>query len=113
MWRIAWPTCCEALGFAAFETVGSAYLDVDGGFERRLLCVVALEAYAMLLVPDAVGGHGRVMTEHLALASAAHAYRMAPVPDLLANELCLTSLILPLAQEQFAQERVQRLLLAT
>lgn len=40
-------------------------------------------------------------------------YRRVIVPDLLADELRGACLVFPSAQEQLAQERVQRLLLAT
>jgi hypothetical protein len=88
------------------------HLDVDGSLEGGLLRVVALQLDAMLAVPDAVSGHGWMMTEHVALANRAQAYRSVPVPDLFADELCRACLVLPLAQEQLTQERVKGLLLA-
>jgi hypothetical protein len=53
------------------------------------------------------------MTEHMALALTAQACKNVHVPDLLANELCRACLVLPLAEKQLAQERVQGLLLTT
>jgi hypothetical protein len=53
------------------------------------------------------------MAERIALAPAHYAYRILRVPDLLADELRCACLVLPLAQKQLAQERVQRLLLAS
>jgi hypothetical protein len=57
--------------------VSRAYLDVDGGLERGLLRVVALEPDAVLAVPDGVSRDGRVMTEHVALVLVARPVRMA------------------------------------
>jgi hypothetical protein len=67
----------------------------------------------MLAVPNRVSRHGRVMTEHMTSAPIAQTYHRVVVPDLLADELCRACLILPLAQEQLAQEGIQRLLFAT
>jgi hypothetical protein len=89
------------------------HLDVDGSLEGGFLRVVALQTDAVLAVPDAVSSHGWMMTEHIALANRAQAYHSVPVPDLLTDELCRACLVLPLAQEQLTQERVQGLLLAT
>lgn len=36
-------------------------LDIDGGLEGGLLCVVALESHAVLAVPDGVGRDRRVV----------------------------------------------------
>lgn len=88
------------------------HLDVDGRLEGRLLRIVAVQTDAMLAVPYAVSRDGWVMTAHVALASCAQTYQIMSVPDLLTDELCRACLVLPLAQEQLAQERVQGLLLA-
>jgi hypothetical protein len=67
----------------------------------------------MLVVPDGVSRDGWMMTEHVTLAPNAQTYHEAVVPDLLTDKLCRTCLVLPLAQEQLAQEGVQGLLFAT
>jgi hypothetical protein len=77
------------------------------------LCVIALEPDAVLAVPDGVSRDGWVMTGHMKLASITQNCKHSRVPDLLANELCRADRVLPFAQEQLAQEGVQRLLLAT
>lgn len=64
----------------------------------------------MLLVPDGVCSDGWVMAALYALVRPRRCLEDF-LPDLLADKLCGTCLILPLAQEQLAQERVQRLLL--
>jgi hypothetical protein len=67
----------------------------------------------VLAIPDGVSRDGRVMTEHMALAPTTQNCRHNHIPDLLANELCRANRVLPFAQEQLAQEGVQRLLLTT
>jgi hypothetical protein len=66
----------------------------------------------MLLVPDGVGSDGWVVAARYALVRPRRCLEDS-IPDLLANELCGTCLVLPLAQEQLAQEGVQGLLLTT
>jgi hypothetical protein len=67
---------------------------VDSARERRLLSIVTLQAHAVLLVPDAVCGDGRV------------------VRNLLTDKLGDSRVIFPAAEEELAEERVERLLLA-
>lgn len=74
-----------------------SYLDVDRGLERCLLCIVALQSDTVLVVPDGVSRDGRMMTEHMISAAMAQTCKRASVPDLLANELRGTCLVLPFA----------------
>jgi hypothetical protein len=87
-------------------------LDVDGCLKGCLLRIVALEAHAVLVVPDRVSGDRRMMTDHIRLANVLKLYPHNAVPDLLADELCRACLVFPFAEEQLAQEGVQGLLLA-
>jgi hypothetical protein len=64
----------------------------------------------MLLVPNGVRSDGWVMAAPYALARPRRCLEDF-IPDLFANELCSTCLVLPLAQEQLAQKRVEGLLL--
>ena len=68
-------------------------LDVDGPAETGFLAIVALDLNAVFLVVDAVGGDGRV------------------VRDLLRHETGDALLVIPVAEEELAEEGVQRLLL--
>lgn len=92
----------------------SDLLNVDGLGEGGLLGIVTLEMNAGWEIGDAVGGSGWVMAVIARLSAreaCREARRYAASPDLLAYELCGAGVILPLAQEQLAQERVQGLLL--
>ena len=68
--------------------------NVDRARERGLLCVVTLQTDSVLLVPDAVCGHGRVMR------------------DLLTDELSDSNIVFLAAEEELAEEGVERLLFA-
>ncbi len=88
----------------------SNLLDVDCPRKGGFLRIVSLRIYSMLLVRDMVGGDRRVVTSSV-VRDYSSSMCNGHEPDLLRYELCCTSFILPLSKEQFAQERVQRLLL--
>jgi len=88
-------------------------LDVDSAAKRSLLCVVSRKSYAMLCVSDAVGGDWRVVADKMSALTRCEFHSTIDAPDLLTDELCLASCILPLAQEEFSKEWVQWLLLTS
>lgn len=103
--------------------------DLDGAGEGGFLGVVALElregtllmrwgfvgserAYldAVLVIPDAVGRHWRMVTISCQLCDSCTT-TVVCTPDLLRNQLCRPRRIFKLTKEQLAQERIQRFLL--
>lgn len=90
-------------------------LDVDGFAKGCLLGIVAFEVDAGGKVRNAVRCGGRMVALWETCVSAVCAYLLTTtpdvLPDLLTYELRCTGFILPLAQKQLTQERVQGLLL--
>ena len=84
-------------------------LDIDCPRKRGLLRIVSLQIDPMFLIRDMVGGDRRMMT--ISFRGDKYSAMSGYEPDLLRHKLRCASLILPLPKEQFAQERVQRLLL--
>lgn len=66
----------------------------------------------MLLVPDGICSDGWVMAAPYVSVRPRPSLQ-GSIPDLLADELCGTCLVLPLAQKQLSQKGVQGLLLTT
>jgi len=56
----------RALAHGFVEMIECTHLDCDGqGFrDRGFLAIIALQSYAMVFVPDAVGGYRWVVTAH-------------------------------------------------